>query len=159
MKTFILKYWIAVATLFTVFYWEQSPLSSINYIQTNLTIFLTSLTLPIEMMSGHEILISSNYMLVIEKACNAMVPYLFFLASILAFPSSVEHKIKWLLIGYALIVSINIFRIWLVTQLVLGSRDNFSLAHDYIGNILLVISSLVLFVLFVKSRPSRVVLV
>jgi hypothetical protein len=108
MKIFILKYWLGVVLLFTIFYWEQSPLSTINYIQTNLTVLLTSFTLPIEMMSGHEILISSNYMLVIEKACNAMVPYLFFLASVLAFPAPFEHKVKWIIIGYAMIVSINI---------------------------------------------------
>ena len=155
MRAFILKYWLGVALLFAFFYWEQSPLSAINYIQTNLTVFLTSLTLPIEMMSGHEILISSNYMLVIEKACNAMVPYLLFLASILAFPSSIEHKIKWIVIGYIMIVIINIFRIWLVTQFVLNSRDSFSLAHDYIGNMILIVAGLVLFVVFVKSRPIR----
>jgi exosortase/archaeosortase family protein len=158
MRKFILRYWLGTALLFSIFYWESSPFSSINYIQTNLTVFLTSLILPSELMSGHEILISSNYMLVIEKACNGIVPYLFVLASILAFPSSNEHKIKWLVIGYIVIVSINTFRIWLITKFVLHTQSSFSLAHDYIGNILLIATSLVIFVIFVKNIPKRVVI-
>ena len=158
MKIFILKYWLGIALLFTIFYWEFSPLSSINYIQTSLTIILTSLRLPAEMMSNHEIFITKNYVLVIEKACNGTVPYLFFLASILAFPSTLGYKIKWVVIGYILIVFVNIFRIWLVTQFVLDSRDNFSLAHDFLGNLLLIVSALILFVLFVKMRPKPMVL-
>jgi exosortase/archaeosortase family protein len=102
-------------------------------------------------MQGNEIIINSQYTLIIEKACNGIIPYLFFIASILAFPSTNRHKIFWALYGYIILNIINIFRIWLIIKLVLKKVDNFSLAHDFIGNSLLIFTSLSIFILFVKT--------
>ena len=155
MKNFLFTYWISMALLFAIFYWDFSPISAIvNTAQTDLTSFLTSLILPMNMMEGNHIFITSNYSLVIEKACNGMILYLFFLAPIIAFPALYEHKIKWAIGGYIIIMMVNIFRIWLITQLVLEERSNFSFAHDYLGNILLIITSILLFIAFVKSRKK-----
>ncbi len=157
MKKFLLSYWLGIALLFGVFYWDLSPLSStINSLQTNLTAYLTSLSLVDNMMEEHRILINAHYSLVIEKACNGMIPYLFFLASIIAFPSTLMHKVKWAIMGYIFISLMNVFRIWFVTQLVLQERQNFSLAHDYLGNGLLIVTGLLLFTWFVKSRKREV---
>jgi exosortase/archaeosortase family protein len=156
MKKFLLSYWLGIALLFGVFYWDLSPLSSfINDLQTNLTAYFTSLTLVDGMMENHRISINEHYSLVIEKACNGMIPYLFFLASIIAFPSTLMHKVKWAVMGYIFISLMNIFRIWFVAQLVLQERKNFSLAHDYIGNGLLIVTGLLLFTWFVKSRKRE----
>jgi len=156
MKKFLLTYWSGIALLFGLFYWDLSPLSlSINNQQTNLTSFLTSLSLSEGMMDEHRIIISSHYALIIEKACNGMIPYLFFLASIIAFPSTIIHKVKWAVMGYLFISAMNVFRIWFVTQLVIEERDNFSLAHDYLGNGLLIVTGLLLFTWFVKSRKRK----
>ncbi|MBU1667246.1 hypothetical protein KKC13_02440 [bacterium] len=155
MKKFLLTYWFGIALLFGLFYWDLSPLShAINQQQTDLTSYLTSLTLLDNMMEQHRIIINPHYALVIEKTCNGMIPYLFFLASIIAFPSTLMHKIKWSIMGYIIISAMNIFRIWLVTQFVLQGRNNFSLAHDYIGNALLILTGLALFIWFVKSRQK-----
>jgi len=155
MKKFLIYYWSNIIVLFGLFYIDYSPLSRIiNPMQTELTSFLTYMLLPEGMMRGHEILINSHYSLVIEKACNGIIPYLFFVASVFAFPATNIHKIKWIIYGYIAIISMNIFRIWLVTQFVLESRANFSLAHDFIGNILIVVSTLILFILFVKTRKK-----
>ena len=156
MKKFLLSYWFGIAILFGLFYWNLSPLSSvINRAQTDLTVYLTSLTLADGMMDSFRILINEQYTLVIEKACNGMIPYLFFLASIIAFPSTLSHKVKWAIMGYLFISLTNIFRIWFVTQLVLQERQNFSLAHDYLGNGLLILTGLLLFTWFVKSRKRK----
>lgn len=153
MKRFLLTYWLGIIILFGVFYWDLSPLTHlINHQQIELTAYLTSLTLAEGMMDNYHIIINPHYALVIEKACNGIIPYLFFLASIIAFPSSLMHKVKWVIMGYLIISLMNVFRIWLVTQLVLKERNNFSLAHDYIGNILLIFTGLILFIYFVKSR-------
>ncbi len=153
MKKFLLTYWLGIATLFAIFYWDLSPISAtINNIQTNLTALLTSLSLPSGMMTEHKIFISPHYALVIEKACNGMIPYLFFLASIIAFPSTIKHTIKWAIIGYIFITFINIFRIWFVTLFVLEEKSNFSLAHDYLGNGILILTGLLLFTSFVKTK-------
>lgn len=156
MKKFLLSYWLGIALLFTLFYWEVSPLSSsLNNMQTNITAYFTSLSLPMGMMEAHKIFISASYALVIEKACNGMIPYLFFLASILAFPSTFEHKVKWAIIGYVFISAMNVFRIWFVTQFVIQEQNNFSLAHDYLGNGLLILTGLILFTSFIKTRKKK----
>jgi exosortase/archaeosortase family protein len=153
MKKFILLYWLNIILLFSLFYWDISPIAEIlNQLQTDLTTHIVSLTLNDEIIKGYEIIINSHYSLVIEKACNGMVPYLFFLASIIAFPSTLSHKIKWVLVGYTIITTINIFRIWLVAKLVLVEVDNFSLAHDFIGNAILIFIALTMFILFVKTK-------
>ena len=156
MKKFLLSYWLGIALLFTLFYWEVSPFSlAINEFQTNLTALLTSFSLPQGMIETHRIFITEHYALVIEKACNGMIPYLFFLASIIAFPSTLIHKVKWALIGYLFISAINVFRIWFVTQFVLQEQNNFSLAHDYLGNGLLILTGLILFTSFIKTRKKK----
>lgn len=156
MKNFLIYYWLNIILLFVLFYWEVSPLSlAVNSVQMDITVFLTSLTLPFQMMDGYNILITDNYMLVIEKACNGMIPYLFFLASIIAFPARYQHKVEWAIYGYIVLVVINVFRIWLVTQFVLENQSNFSLAHDYIGNMLVIVSALLLFIAFVKTQKRK----
>jgi len=156
MIKFLLTYWIGIALFFGIFYWDASPIGLlINQYQTNLTSYLTSLTLPNEMMSNYRIFITNNYSLIIEKACNGIIPYLFFLASIMAFPATLLHKVKWAIFGYILISLINTFRIWMVTQFVLQEQNNFSLAHDYLGNALLIFTGLMLFIVFVKSRKKQ----
>jgi len=70
----------------------------------------------------------------------------------LAFPSYIGHKIKWAIVGYIVIIAINIFRIWVVTQVVLVKQSNFSLVHDYFGNAILIATSLILFILFIRTR-------
>jgi len=158
MRKFLLTYWMGIALFFGIFYWDASPLSFIiNHHQTNFTIYLTSLTLPQEMMTNAHINITEHYSLVIEKACNGMIPYLFFLASIVAFPSNIFHTVKWAILGYFIISMVNTFRIWFVTKMVMEEQHNFSLAHDYIGNALLIITGLLLFVAFVKTRTIETI--
>ncbi|CAA6815361.1 MAG: Unknown protein, partial [uncultured Sulfurovum sp.] len=156
MKKFLLTYWLGIILLFALFYWEHSPLSLfINNLQTNLTALATSLSLPEGMVEVHRIFITEHYVLIIEKACNGLIPYLFFLASILAFPSTLIHKIKWAIMGYLFITAMNVFRIWFVTQFVLQEQKNFYLAHDYLGNGLLILTGLILFSSFIKTRNKN----
>ncbi|HFU75247.1 MAG TPA: hypothetical protein ENK66_03275 [Arcobacter sp.] len=159
MRKFLLTYWLGIILLFVLFYWEGSPLSLlINSFQTNLTSLLTSFSLSEGMVLGNKIFITDRYALVIEHSCNGMIPYLFFLASIIAFPADNTHKLKWAIMGYLVISSVNIFRIWLITQFVMTEKTNFTLAHDYIGNTLLIFTGLLLFFLFIKTRkkPQKV---
>ena len=156
MKKFIIIYWLNLALLFSILYWDISPIADIvNYLQTDFTTYLVSLTLDESLTKGYEIVINKHYSLVIEKSCNGIVPYLLFLASIIAFPSTLKHKIKYALIGYTFITVINIFRIWIVTKLVLAEVENFSLAHDVIGNTILILTALVLFIFFVKTKRRK----
>jgi exosortase/archaeosortase family protein len=157
MKKFLFLYWFNIALLFGVFYWDKSFIAVyINNFQTDFVSYLVSFFLSKDMMKGHDIIINKHYHLIIENACNGLVPYYFFLASILAFPSIIADKIKWAIIGYISIISINVLRIWIITKLVLESKNNFTLAHDWIGNIMLVFTSLGLFILFIKTRKKDI---
>jgi len=153
VKKFLFIYPLTLALLFLLFYWDASPIANfINQWQVNLSSLLTNLTLDKNLMQDNHIFISSNLRLVIDKECNGLIPYFFFLSSIIAFPSTIKHKIKWAILGYLLLSILNVFRIWFITQFVMSSVNNFSLAHDYLGNIFLVFSALVLFITFIKTR-------
>jgi len=84
-----------------------------------------------------------------------MIAILLFLASIWAYPSSLKRKILFSLIGYIALTLINILRIYLVSRLVLEDKNNFSLAHDYIGNMILLFGAIFLFWVFVKCKGSK----
>jgi exosortase/archaeosortase family protein len=75
----------------------------------------------------------------------------------MAFPAKPFHKLKWAIMGYMVISSINIFRIWLITQFVIEEKSHFSLAHDYIGNLLLILTGLLLFFFFIKTRQKPLI--
>jgi len=58
------------------------------------------------------------------------------------------------IIPIIIITTINSFRIWLVAQLVLEEVGNFSLAHGFIGNSILIFTVVLLFILFLKNRKG-----
>jgi exosortase/archaeosortase family protein len=142
---------LTIILLFGIFYWDISIVAEVvNSFQTNLTSHTISLLM--DNMEGNEIIINPHYSLVIEKACNGVVPYLLLLSSILAFPSTIKNRVIWATLGYITITVLNIFRIWLITKIVEMGVDNFSLAHDFIGNAILILTSLLLFLGFIRSN-------
>ncbi len=153
MKKFLFIYIFILSLLFISFYWETSPIANIiNPWQIELSSILTSLLLDNNMIVNNRIFINQHFTLLITKECNGFVPYFFFLASIIAFPSTIKHKIKWAILGYLLLSILNVFRIWFITQFVIHSQSSFSLAHDYLGNLFLVFSGLILFISFIRTR-------
>lgn len=155
MKAFIPKYLLVISFLFIFFYFEFFPLAQIiNDWQIDLSSLLISFTLEENIIQGNRINVGHNFTLIIDKACNGLTPYFFLLSSIIAFPSTLQHKIKWIVIGYFTLSLLNVFRIWFITQFVLQSSQNFVLAHDYLGNLFLVLTTLLLFFAFIRTRTS-----
>ncbi|MBD3794876.1 MAG: archaeosortase/exosortase family protein [Epsilonproteobacteria bacterium] len=153
MKRFTLLYPIFMALFFFFLYLPTSSFSILlNHFQTDITAWGVSHLLPPKLMSGHQIIISPHYSLIIEQACNAMIAILLFLASIWAYPSSLKRKILFSFIGYTSLTLINILRIYLVALIVLKDKNNFSLAHDFMGNIILLIGGILLFGVFVREK-------
>jgi len=154
MKRFIALYFLFLALLFLVFYAPTSGLSTlINEKQTNLILFFLDIFLKPEQLKDFDIWINIHYKIVITKACNGMIPILFLFASVLAYPSSIWHKLFWMVIGYILFSVVNLIRIlWVVyvTQNGAGHED-FYWAHDLIGNTLLMLTGLGIFVVFIKT--------
>ncbi|HQS72085.1 MAG TPA: exosortase/archaeosortase family protein [Sulfurovum sp.] len=153
MKRFAALYFLNLTLLFMLFYAETSILSTLaNKGQTQLTLFFLGMFLPSEQLQGADIWINPLYKIIINQACNGMIPILFLFASILAYPALWWYKISWMGIGYMIFSLVNVFRILLVVYFVEqnGGRENFYWSHDLLGNVLLISVGLGLFITFIK---------
>ncbi len=157
MKQFIALYFLFLGLLFTLFYADTSSLSIfLNTKQTKITLFFLDIFLAPNQLVGIDIIINPHYKIIINQACNGMIPILFLFASILAYSSSIIHKVIWMSIGYILFNIVNILRILLVVHFVEGEggKENFYWSHDLLGNALLMILGVVLFIIFIKTATS-----
>lgn len=154
MKRFILLYLLFLLILFTFFYADTSMVSTfLNEGQTALTLFFLDMFLSPGQLVGADIWISPHYKIIINQACNGMIPVLFLSASMLAYPSGALHKFLWILAGYVLFSLVNVMRILLVVHFVEGEggRGNFYWSHDLLGNGLLMLLGVGLFIIFIKT--------
>ncbi len=157
MKKFVALYFLFLAVLFTLFYADTSVISNtINNTQTKLSLFLLNIFLEPGQLKGIDIWINPHYKIIINQACNGMIPILFLWASILAYPSTIWHKTVWMGIGYILFTFVNIFRILLVVHFTEqeAGQANFYWSHDLLGNSILMIVGLGLFIAFIKTSSK-----
>jgi len=157
MKRFVALYFLFLAILFMVFYAPTSSIStSLNELQTKLTLITLEFFLKPEQLQGIDIWINPHYKIVITKACNGMIPILFLLASILAYPATWTHKLIWSVIGYVTFFISNIIRILGVVYITENGegQGEFYWSHDIAGNILLMSIGLTLFVFFIKTSSK-----
>ena len=148
---FIVRYLLYLLLLFILFYRDTSWLSSFaNENQTSFTLSMLHLFLDPEQLQGNHIWINPHYYLIVNKACNGMIPILFLYASILAYPASLLHKSLWMIIGYLVLFITNTVRILLVVYLVKEEgKEYFYWAHDIFGNLLLLFVGLMLFMVYI----------
>ena len=158
MKQFIIRYFLFIGIMFGLFYFPTTILSAwVNDAQTSLTLSLLGLFLEPGQLQGSDILIHDNYKIIITRACNGMVPVLYLIASVLAFPSTWRRKIIWVTIGYFLFVGVNFLRLLFViyiTKTGEGHAD-FYWSHDIVGNMMLMGTGLGMFILFVKGAGKE----
>ena len=154
MKKFIVLYFLFLALLFTSLYANTSGFSNmINEGQTQLTLYFLNLFLEPNQLKGIDIWINPHYKIIINQACNGMIPILFLWASILAYPSTIWHKTVWIVLGYFIFSLVNVFRILLVVYFAeqKAGQANFYWSHDLLGNSMLMIVGLGLFIGFIKT--------
>jgi len=158
MKRFIALYFLFLALLFVFFYAPTSVVSTLfNEGQTKLTLFLLKLFLEPGQLKGIDIWINPHYKIIINQACNGMIPILFLVASILAYPASILHKLLWMIIGYVSFSMVNVARLLFViyaTQVGNG-QEEFYWSHDLVGNAMLMLTGLGLFIAFIKTARKR----
>ena len=157
MKKFIASYFLFLAILFTFFYADTSVISNaLNDGQTKLTLYFLKLFLEPGQLKGIDIWINPHYKIIINQACNGMIPILFLWASILAYPSGIWHKIVWMITGYLLFSLVNVFRILLVVHFTEqeAGQANFYWSHDLVGNSILMAVGLGLFIAFIKTATK-----
>ena len=159
MKRFIALYFLFLVILFVFFYAPTTAVSTlINDGQSKLTLYFLDMFLKPEQLKGIDIWISPHYKIIVNKACNGIIPILFLFASILAYPSSIGDKIPWMVLGYVLFSVVNVARILLVvyfTQTGEGQKE-FYWSHDLVGNALLMLTGLGLFIAFIKTSSKTI---
>jgi exosortase/archaeosortase family protein len=155
-KKFVVLYFFYLATLFITLYLPTNPISILlNQLQTDLTLYGIEPFLKPNQLIDVDIWINPHYKIIITQACNGMIPILFLYASILAYPTKLKYKLIWIIIGYIFYVITNILRLIIVTKVteIYGS-NSFYLIHDIIGNALLMIVGLSIFILFIKTSQT-----
>ena len=157
MKRFIALYFLYLVLLFTFFYADTSIVSTfLNDGQTKLTLYALSIFLDPGQLKGIDIWITPHYKIIINQACNGMIPLLLLWASLLAYPSGWIHKLFWMGIGYFIFSFANILRILLVVHFVTqkGGQENFYWSHDFLGNALLIFVGLGIFISYIKTSNT-----
>ncbi|WP_319558355.1 exosortase/archaeosortase family protein [Thiomicrorhabdus sp.] len=158
MLRFSIAYFVWVGVLFTLFFFESfSPLFVINQWQTEVTNLITrgwvhAFDLPI-LLQANTLILENGMHLHIVHECNGLVPYLLYLAAILAYPTPFRVKLNWVLLGYAAVMVINTIRMLLITLVVLEDKSLFPLAHDWFGRYGVAILTLSLFFWFTSRAP------
>ena len=154
MKRFVALYFLFLALLFTFFYADTSVVSTfLNETQTKLTLFFLDTFLEVGQLQGIDIWINPHYKIIINQACNGMIPILFLYASILAYPSSLWHKLVWMVIGYLLFSFVNVIRLLFVVYATKTGQgqEEFYWSHDLVGNVMLMLTGLGLFIVFIRT--------
>ncbi len=142
-KRFLLSYPFFFLLLFGLFYWGEywqgfEFAKAIDIFHRDIIMQILSLVVD-EPIEGYKVLFDSHTRLVITPECNGLVPFLMLAAAILAYPSSLKLKIKWLLIAYISFMIANILRLIGVYLAIKYFGVNiFHVAHDIIGNIVLI---------------------
>ena len=103
-------------------------------------------------IQNFDIVINPKYHVVITPECNGFVPYYIYLAGVLAYSCTIKRKVIYAVAGYFLFTVVNLIRLYLVTQIVNKyGADYFFWAHDIGGNVLLIITGMSIFWLYLKG--------
>jgi exosortase/archaeosortase family protein len=158
MKRFAALYFLFLGLLFTLFYLPTSTVSLwINEVQTGLTLDALALFLREGQLQGIDIWITPDYKIIITQACNGMIPLLILYAAILAYRASWRKKLLWMVLGYLLFFVVNIIRILLVVYVTQNGegQGDFYWSHDIVGNTLLMLTGLGVFILYIKDAHAK----
>ena len=142
-KRFLLSYPFFFLLLFGLFYWGEywqgfEFAKAIDIFHRDTIMQILSLVVD-EPIKGYKVLFDNHTRLVITPECNGLVPFLMLAAAILAYPSSIKLKLKWLLIAYISFMVANIVRLIGVYFAIKSfGVESFYIAHDIIGNLFLI---------------------
>ncbi len=149
-KEFILSYLLWLGVLFGLFYLNTNHLAVFlnelqrSWLLDSLRYFLGDIVRDIYIYS------CENFRIRITYACNGLIPYYLFLASIFAYPSTWKLRFFWAILGYFAIFVVNLLRLLFVTQMTKSGGENFWWSHDIVGNLMLMVVGLGLFFSFIR---------
>lgn len=160
MQGYVLRYAFWAPLLFALLYFEGfSPLFFIANLQTVLTAKLTEVgivlcALPIT-LDGIVIAFKSGFTLQILHECNGFAPILLFWAAVWSYPTDIKLKVFWTLLGYTVLIMVNIMRIMLILYVVDIDKDNLTWSHNYVGRYGMGVMTLMLFWIFTQIAEVK----
>ncbi len=86
----------------------------------------------------------------ISHECNGVIAFIIYLSAVLAFPSPFRRKIAGMLIGAAVIWTINVGRILLLVFVALYLPDVFYQTHIYVAQSLVIACAVVMWLLWAR---------
>lgn len=153
-KSFLLSYVIWLGVLFGLFYFNTNSFAVFlnelqrGWLMDSLRYFLGDIVKDIYIYSCDTFRIRITY------ACNGLIPYYLFLASIFAYPSTWTLRLIWAVLGYFAIYIVNVARLLFVTEMTRSGGANFGWAHDIVGNLMLMAVGLTLFISFMRFSDA-----
>jgi exosortase/archaeosortase family protein len=160
MGEFTLQYLLWSPLLFGLFYFENfSPFILINQLQTDLTIYLmhqwiSFYTLHVTMI-GADLFFDHGLHLTVVNECNGMAAFLLFFAAVLSYPTFGHGKVVYLIIGYFILLFLNMVRLTGITYYVIDHPEAFTLLHEVIGRYVIAGIPLILFYIFSSRCPLK----
>ena len=124
-----------MAVLFLIFYIPSSfNLSFLSTIQTQFIYNLIEKILHFFsftfLFENHSIYLPNQFRIDIIDDCNALVPFLFFMAAVVILPLSLLKRILWIFIGWIFIMLFNILRIISIVLITDQNKNLFFISHD-----------------------------
>jgi len=126
---------LVLAVLSLIFYIPSSfNLSFLSPIQTQFVYNLIEKILHFFsftfLFENHSIYLPNQFRIDIIDDCNALVPFLFFMAAVVILPLSLLKRILWIFIGWIFIMVFNISRIITIVLITDQNKNLFFISHD-----------------------------
>jgi exosortase H (IPTLxxWG-CTERM-specific) len=93
----------------------------------------------------------------IEPGCNGVEACLILLAAMVAFPAPWRHRLLGLAAGFAAVQALNVVRVVSLFYLGQWHADAFRFAHEYLWQGLIMLDVVVVWLVWVRANPDRLV--
>lgn len=100
---------------------------------------------------------SSGFAVDIRNGCNGVEAILILVSAILAFPSSLQSRLLGILVGSVVLEMLNVIRIVSLYLLGFYNRELFDLFHSAVWQVLIILASVGIFVVWSARFARRVV--
>ena len=93
----------------------------------------------------------------IEPGCNGVEACIVLIGAILAFPATWKHRFLGIAAGIVAVQALNVIRVISLFYLGQWNMKVFSFAHEYLWQALIMLDVLVVWLLWVRANPERLV--
>lgn len=98
----------------------------------------------------------SGFGVSIEPGCNGIEACIVLFAAVIAFPSTLRHKVWGIILGFLAVQALNVVRVISLFYLGQWNMQVFHFAHEYLWQALIMMDVLVVWLLWVRAAsPSK----